>query len=251
MRRSISIITLVATLALALAALAPGVAAQGEPNATTDHPIVGAWSVDAGNDQSLELMLFGPGGTLLDASPDELAVGAWTATGDRTVDITFLTIPSAPDEGSFTIRASLEVAEDGNSFSGTYSFGLSPEIAASFGMGPGEYGPGEVTGKRIEAGPMGDLVGPMPDFGQAPSADPGASISPGPSASVDGTPADQGASPSPEASLAADGTPADQGLAADAPAAARERRPVQRLRSRPMRRRRTTVSPAPEASPVS
>ncbi|CAN5604777.1 hypothetical protein BH23CHL8_BH23CHL8_21540 [soil metagenome] len=203
MRRPIStIITFLAALALALAAMAPGVAAQDDPMSTLDHPIVGSWIVDAGDDDpSLEFAVFGPGGTVLQASVDGVAVGAWTPTDERTVDLTFLGRAPGPVVGSFTIRGSLEVSEDGSSFTGTYTFEPSPEIAGNFGLEPGEMGPGDVTGERIAAEPMGEVIGPMPDFGQAPPEDQGASPPPGASPAVEEMPPVEG-SPAPEASPA-------------------------------------------------
>lgn len=199
MRRLTSTMALFAALVLAMA---PGVAAQDEPLSALEHPIIGSWIIDAGDeDPSLEFAVFGPGGTMLDASAEGVAVGAWTPTGERTVDITFLNRAPAPAVGSFTIRGSLEVAEDGSSFTGTYSFEPSPEIAANFGLQAGELGPGDVTGERIVAEPMGDVIGPIPDFGQAPPEDQGASPAPEASPPVEEMPAVDG-SQTPEASPA-------------------------------------------------
>ena len=61
-----------------------------------------------------------------------------------------------------TIRATVEVAADGQTFTGDYT------IEADFeGAPPGEFGPGSVTGTRIVVEPMGTPVGSLDDlFGQ-------------------------------------------------------------------------------------
>jgi hypothetical protein len=177
MRRIASTITILAGLMLALGALAPGVAAQDEAD---DHPLVGAWIVDpsAGEGEvPVEVLALHPDGILVLANPDTGAVGLWEATGERTGDLEFMVPVSDPEAGSlsglYTIRAGLEVSEDGQTFSGTYTFEPAAQMAEMMGMSPGEYGPAEVTGERMTLEPMGEPVGPMPDFSEpAPSGEP-------------------------------------------------------------------------------
>lgn len=167
MRRVTSTTTVLAGLVLALGAMAPGVAAQDEAD---DHPLVGAWIVDpAEGEEQVEVMTFHPDGTLVEVNPDTGAVGVWEPTGERGGDLMFM-LPEADPEtsraGLITIRASLEVSEDGQTFSGTYTFEPSALMVEMMGMSPGEYGPAEVTGERMTLEPMGEPVGPMPDFGE-------------------------------------------------------------------------------------
>ena len=61
--------------------------------------------------------------------------------------------------GYATARASTEVAEDGQSFAGTYT--IEPPAAMAegpWGIPVGQLGPGDVTGQRIVVEPMGEPV---------------------------------------------------------------------------------------------
>jgi len=176
-------IPVLATLLLAAAAIAPAaVAAKDDSQATADHPFVGAWVIDADlTDPSApdQILLVGPGGILVDAGLDFSSYGAWTPSGDHTADVTFYVAAGDAETGFLgfqTIRSSVEVAEDGQSFSGTYTSEFPAAMLEGSGMAAGEYGPGEVTGQRIDVEPMGEPLGPMPQQGgPEPSAAPEAS----------------------------------------------------------------------------
>jgi hypothetical protein len=152
-------------LLLTTVAVAPGVSAQD----TAEHPAVGAWTIDATPEDTtdpLEIVTIGPGGIIVNAGPEGAGYGSWAATGDRTADATFM-FPFIDPEGNFvgyaTVRTSIEVAEDGESFAGTYTFEVPAEVAEAFGAPVGQLGPGEVTGQRIAVEPMGEPVGPIPE----------------------------------------------------------------------------------------
>ncbi len=79
--------------------------------------------------------------------------------------------------GYVTVRASIEVAEDGQSFAGTYTIELPAGMAEAMGAPVGQLGPGEVTGQRIAVEPMGEPVGPLlaeggPEQPPSPEASP-------------------------------------------------------------------------------
>ena len=79
--------------------------------------------------------------------------------------------------GYGTIRTSIEVAEDGQSFAGTYTIEFPAAMAEAMGAPVGQLGPGEVTGQRIAVEPMGEPVGPLseegvPEEGASPEASP-------------------------------------------------------------------------------
>jgi hypothetical protein len=164
-----SSVAVLATLALALAAISPIVVAQED---AAEHPLVGAWVVDATPDDpsdAVDLVVFDAGGTLVSLSAQGPAAGAWEPTGERTVDVTFHGLSFAPDGGFgglFTIRASGEVAEDGQTFTATYTVEPPAAMAQMMGAPEGQLGPGEVTAQRIGVEPMGETVGPIPDFSQ-------------------------------------------------------------------------------------
>lgn len=144
------------TLLLAMVVTVPGVSAQ----APAEHPAVGAWIVD-GN----EVAVVAPGGIMTSGSVEGSAYGSWAATGDRSADVTSLWPLSDPEAGFIgfgILRASIEVAEDGLSFTGTYTMELPAGMAEAMGVPVGQLGPGEVTGQRIAVEPMGTPVGPLP-----------------------------------------------------------------------------------------
>ena len=165
MRRLASTTIVLMALLLATVAAAPGVSAQ----ATAEHPAVGAWIVDASPEDAtdpLELLVIAPGGITITAGPEGPGYGSWVATGDRSGDATFLVAFSDPEAGFVgfaTIRTSIEVAEDGQSFAGTYTFEPPAGMAEAMGLPVGQLGPGEVTGQRIAVEPMGEPVGPLPE----------------------------------------------------------------------------------------
>jgi hypothetical protein len=168
MRRTPTVVTSASLLLLTLAAAAPGVAAQVDAMSSADHPLVGTWIVDSTPDDPtdpLEVVVVGSGGTLLDTSLDGIGSGAWSPTGDRSADVTFV-FPAADPEAGFigfvTVRSSVEVADDGLSFSGTYTLEPPAAMAEAMGMTPGELGPGDVSAQRIVVEPMGEVVGPIP-----------------------------------------------------------------------------------------
>jgi hypothetical protein len=174
-------VAVLATLALALGAISPAVVAQ-EDAAT--HPIVGAWVLDATPDDpsdAVDLVVFNPGGTLVSLSAEGPAAGSWEPTGERSVDVTFHGLGLAPDGsfgGLFTIRSSGEVAEDGQTFTATYTVEPPAAMAQMLGTPEGQLGPGEVTAQRINVEPMGEAVGPIPEFPPEPDAPEGSPMAP-------------------------------------------------------------------------
>ena len=179
-------VAVLATLALALVAISPLVVAQDD---AATHPLVGAWVLDGTPDDpsdAVDLVVFDAGGTLVSMSAQGPAAGSWEPTGERTADVTFHGLAFAPDGGFgglLTIRASGEVAEDSQTFTATYTLELPAAMAQMMGAPEGQLGPGEVTAQRIAIEPMGETVGPIPDFSEMM---PGAGASPAPEASPAG-----------------------------------------------------------------
>jgi hypothetical protein len=167
MRRHASTAIVMATLLLATLATAPGVSAQ----APDDHPAVGVWLTDGSPDDTtdpLELLTVAPGGIITIGNPEGTGYGAWAESGERSADATFLISQSDPEAGFVgyaTIRTSIEVAEDGQSFAGTYTIEFPAGMAEAMGLPEGQQvGPGTVTGQRIAVEPMGEPV-PFPEEG--------------------------------------------------------------------------------------
>jgi hypothetical protein len=182
MRRIIPAVLTSGALMLALSMAAPVASAQAQ--ATTDQPTVGAWLVHpfAADPGQVSLMVFDPGGTLVNTDQDgTTGLGVWKATGDRTFDLTFEEPIQGQDgspAGIATIRASGEVAKDGQSFSGTWTFEPPAAMSALLGVPAGQLGPGDVTGERLSVSSMGKPVGALPDFNQMAPPSPGPSATP-------------------------------------------------------------------------
>lgn len=162
------ILTIVASLVVAMAAMAPGAAAQDD---ASDHPLVGSWTTTESSapDGPPNLVAFHPDGTAIFASADEVALGSWSPTGASTADLTLVfpqTDPEVGPTGIATARASIEVSADGGTFTGTYTF----EFPTGPGETTGQIGPGEVTGARIAVEPMGEPVAPFEEASPSPSA---------------------------------------------------------------------------------
>jgi hypothetical protein len=114
----------------------------------TGHPLVGAWHLDIalGDDDESgcpSQVLFTDDGGYIDADCEGFVlIGVWAPTGDRTATLTFT---SVDESGGYRVRATIEVAADGQTFTATFTF----EILLSVdGTGSGEYGPGTATGTR-------------------------------------------------------------------------------------------------------
>jgi hypothetical protein len=169
MRRPIGIVTIVALILAA--ALATGHAAfgaaQDEP-ALAGHPVVGTWILtDTDDPEGVPfLAVFTSDGVYQQVSYDGFfGYGVWEATGPASAALTFMAqVPDDAGEfgGSVTVRAALDVADDGQSLTASYTV----EFVAPDGSSEGEQGPGEVTGTKMTVQPMGTPVAPF-EFDEA------------------------------------------------------------------------------------
>ena len=148
---------LMLALAVGMFAVTVAAPAAAQDEGMADHPVVGAWDVLVpGDDTPGGITVFSNDGTLIDIDVPPGA-GVWAPTGESTADVLIRS-------GDVVVRAAVEVAEDGQSFSGSFTIEAPPAIAEAAGMPAGEVGPVEVSGTRINVEPMGDPVAPMPDF---------------------------------------------------------------------------------------
>jgi hypothetical protein len=189
-------LTMAAVAALVVAMLM-GSAVLAQEQTTDEHPLVGSWVTDAAPGDATDpdgLTVFLPGGVVIDLEQGAVGAGTWSSTGEYTADVTIRSPANDPEAGFMgflTIRGSVEVSEDGQTFTGTYTLEFPAGLSEALGLEAGEVGPGDVTGQRVALEPMGAPVGPIPEVG-APSPAPG------------GSPAAPEASPmAPEASPAA------------------------------------------------
>lgn len=155
MRRWIAIVAAVALVFPAL--VAGGVvsirAQEGTPVAKADHPVVGAWLTDTNQDDPANVpafFVFHSDGTYIQEEGD-IGVGAWEPTGERTAALTILFRFTTEDGGVrlLKVRASVEVAEDGATFTAPYSLELT-EPDGTISM----QDTGVATGERITVEPL-------------------------------------------------------------------------------------------------
>ena len=162
MRRALVVIASVVAVLATL--IVGGGRLSAQDGDLADHPIVGPWELAAdvgdGDTSCLSQVIFTDEGGYVDVDCDgAVVIGAWAPTSDATVTL-MITVHDT-DEGSYRIRAEVEVAADGQSFTGTFTFEL---LDLATGEGMGEYGPGTVTGTRAVAEGPGTPVGTVMDL---------------------------------------------------------------------------------------
>lgn len=154
----------VATDAPATSAEAVTETTDAEAPSAASHPLVGAWIlVDASDPEAPFAASFSSDGIYHDSDPEGSGLGAWEPTGPTSAALTMVIMPPTEEGGgTITIRATIEVAADGQTFTADFSIEASGEGAPA-----GEFGPGSVTATRIAVEPMGTPVGSLEDlFGQ-------------------------------------------------------------------------------------
>lgn len=155
-----------------------GRSAVAEETEFANHPANGSWMVasDPGDAE------YSP--RLITLSADSSAffvsgyattgVGTWEPAGDTSANLTFTVVGDGP--GSIVIRASIDVAPDGQSFTGTFTNEFVFDPAG--GGTSGEIGPGSIEGTRFAAEAPGKPVASFEEFFAAPSATPEATPAP-------------------------------------------------------------------------
>jgi hypothetical protein len=174
MRRTLigffSVVVLLGTLLASAGVLA------AQDTEVADHPLLGTWELRAdvgdGDTSCASQVVFTDEGAYIDVDCDGVVViGTWEPTGDTTANMSFSA--SDGEGGSYTVRASVEVAADGQSFTAPFTFELTD---VESGEGTGQYGPGMATGTRLVAEAPGTPVGSVMDlfgqFGGTPEATP-------------------------------------------------------------------------------
>jgi len=133
------------------------------------NPLVGTWNADVdANDPTNPpaLFIFTSDGIYSEIDADGTTLyGAWKATGANTAELTALGYQSDQNGafgGTITIRATITVGADGQSFQAPYTI----EFTTSDGHTSGQAGPGLATGVRINPEPMGTPVMTIQEFQQ-------------------------------------------------------------------------------------
>jgi hypothetical protein len=127
------------------------------------HPLVGTWHllVDLGDGDTScpNQVAFTDSGSYIEVDCEgAVAIGAWEPGGDRTAIMTTTTVSP---EGGFRVRAAIEVAEDGQSFTAPFTFEV---FDPATGESMGEFGPGMATGTRLVAEAPGTPDGSIMDL---------------------------------------------------------------------------------------
>jgi hypothetical protein len=161
---------------LAIGGLGSAALAQSaSPMPTDESPAVGAWVLTIADNPTSppqEIILHADGTYLQYDGTGGVSIGAWEATGPNTGTITLVQygLDDTGKVGHSTIRATFEVAPDGNSLTAAYTV----EYFGADGSDTGQMGPGSATGTRVVVEPMGSPVMPL----QGPPASPAASTAP-------------------------------------------------------------------------
>lgn len=144
---------------------------------TVYHPAVGSWIVHRDpeiTNSGAELLVLHDDGMALDVGAYQTtSIGVWTPTGASTATVT-LTAEVDNGPGNIVIRASITVAPDGKTFSGSFTSDITfdPEHHGT----SGEIGPGKVTGTRMPVQAPGTPVMSfdqfLPHHGATPVATP-------------------------------------------------------------------------------
>jgi len=129
-----------------------------------EFPLVGTWQMTPDTTDpvgSFVLTTFGADGTVTNITTDgTTSLGVWSATGDTTADVTVLGTTDGP--AYVVIRASVTVAEDGESLTGTYT---SEYIFDPAGGGTSqEIGPGMLSGSKVMVSAPGTPVDTYANF---------------------------------------------------------------------------------------
>jgi hypothetical protein len=169
MRRLPAAVSVLAVSLLAIGGLASATLAQ-DASATAASPAVGAWVLTIVDNPTAapQEMILHADGTYFQWDGTGVSVGAWEATGPTTGAITLVAygLDDTGKVGHSTVRATFEVAPDGQSLSADYTL----EYFGADGSDTGQMGPGSVTATRVVVEPMGTPV--MPLQGPAPSPTP-------------------------------------------------------------------------------
>lgn len=143
-------------------------------SAIGNHPAAGSWlvSTDPGDaEYSPRLMTLAADGTAMFVSGQKAtAVGAWQPTGDTSAAASFTVVTDGP--AYIVIRAAIDLAPDGQSFSGTYT--LEAVFDPAGGGTSGEIGPGTIDGTRLVAQAPGTPVASFEEFFPPAEGTPGA-----------------------------------------------------------------------------
>lgn len=149
-----------------------------QTDAVNGHPAVGSWLVESDPDLaaiSIRTLVVGADGTALAISSvapnGSTGAGVWEPTGDSSAILTFTLVTDGP--AYIVLRASIDIAADGQSFTGTFTDEAIFDPTSPEGTG-GEIGPGRLTGTRLTAQAPSTPVASFEEFFGVPEGTPSA-----------------------------------------------------------------------------
>ncbi len=147
-----------------------------------DHPAVGSWLVESDPDLealSIRTLVVSADGTALAISSvapnGSTGAGVWAPSGDSSAILTFTLVTNGP--AYIVLRASIDIAADGQSFTGIFTDEAVFDPTSPEGTG-GEMGPGRLTGTRLTAQAPGTPSVSFEEFFSVPGATPAATPEP-------------------------------------------------------------------------
>jgi len=167
MRRSLATSSILAISLLVVGSLTSATLGKDDkPLPTADSPAVGAWELRIDGDDPANApteLIIHADGTYIQALPGMVGIGSWEATGPNTGALTFVQYGAFDDTGSIghdTVRATFEVAPDGQTMTAAFTI----DITSPDGTSTGQMGPGTGTGTRIAVEEMAPVapLGPPP-----------------------------------------------------------------------------------------
>lgn len=171
MRRT-SALSVASVIVLVTLLLAGGHFAAAQEINPGDHPANGSWNVttDPGDAEYSPrlVILSADGGAIFVSGYETTGVGAWEPTSETTAAVTFIVVTDGPAQ--IVTRASIEVAPDGQAFTGTFTNEVVFDPAG--GGTSGEIGPGTISGTRLVAEAPGTPTQTFEEFFALPGATP-------------------------------------------------------------------------------
>ena len=173
---------LLSVVLLGTIVMAGGRFVAAQTGSLKEHPAVGSWLVESEPDMdalSIRTLVVGADGTALAISSvapnGSTGAGVWTPTGDSTAILTFTLVTNGP--AYIVLRASIDIAADGQSFTGTFTDEAIFDPTSPEGTS-GELGPGHLIGTRLTAQAPGTPVASFEEFFGEPEGTPGATPAP-------------------------------------------------------------------------
>jgi hypothetical protein len=171
MRRT-SLLWLSAVIVFGVLLIGGGRLVAAQDASLADHPAKGAWTVtsDPGDTEfSPRLAILSADGSAFFVSGYETTgVGRWEPTSDTAAIVSFTVVTDGPAQ--IVIRASIETAPDGESFTGTFT--IEAVFDPAGGGTSGEIGPGTIEGTRLLAEAPGTPAMTFEEFFPQPEGTP-------------------------------------------------------------------------------